>query len=40
MSQSLRGIGVSPGVVCAPALVLQWDFPGVPDRTVFHAVTS
>ncbi|MGH7508633.1 MAG: phosphoenolpyruvate--protein phosphotransferase [Gemmatimonadales bacterium] len=30
----LRGIGVSPGVACAPALVLRWDFPEVPDRTV------
>jgi phosphoenolpyruvate-protein phosphotransferase (PTS system enzyme I) len=30
----LRGIGVSPGVAWAPALVLRWDFPQVPDRTV------
>jgi phosphotransferase system enzyme I (PtsI) len=30
----LRGIGVSPGVACAPALVLRWDFPEVEDRTV------
>jgi phosphotransferase system enzyme I (PtsI) len=29
-----RGIGVSPGVACGPALVLHWDFPEVPDRTV------
>ena len=34
MTRSLRGIGVSPGVAWAPALVLRWDFPGVPDRTV------
>ncbi|HEY7635868.1 MAG TPA: phosphoenolpyruvate--protein phosphotransferase [Gemmatimonadales bacterium] len=34
MSRTLRGIGVSPGVVCAPALVVQFDFPDVPDRTV------
>ncbi|HEX6107470.1 MAG TPA: phosphoenolpyruvate--protein phosphotransferase [Gemmatimonadales bacterium] len=34
MTRSLRGIGVSPGVACAPALVLRWDFPAVPDRTV------
>jgi phosphotransferase system enzyme I (PtsI) len=30
----LRGIGVSPGVAWAPALVMRWDFPQVPDRTV------
>jgi phosphotransferase system enzyme I (PtsI) len=29
-----RGIGVSPGVACGPALVIRWDFPEVPDRTV------
>ncbi len=34
VSRTLRGIGVSPGVVCAPALVVRWDFPDVPDRTV------
>ncbi|HEU5041951.1 MAG TPA: phosphoenolpyruvate--protein phosphotransferase [Gemmatimonadales bacterium] len=34
MTRSLRGIGVSPGVACAPALVLRWEFPAVPDRTV------
>lgn len=34
MTRSLRGIGVSPGVEYAPALVLRWDFPAVPDRTV------
>jgi phosphoenolpyruvate-protein phosphotransferase (PTS system enzyme I) len=30
----VRGIGVSPGVVVAPALIVQWDFPEVPDRAV------
>jgi len=30
----IRGIGVSPGVVVAPALIVQWDFPEVPDRAV------
>ncbi len=34
MSRTLKGIGVSPGVACAPALVLRWDFPEVPDRAV------
>jgi phosphotransferase system enzyme I (PtsI) len=34
VTRLLRGIGVSPGVEYAPALVLRWDFPGVPDRTV------
>ena len=34
MTRSLRGIGVSPGVAWAPALVLRWEFPAVPDRTV------
>lgn len=34
MSRTLRGIGVSPGVVFAPALVVRFDFPEVPDRTV------
>ena len=34
MTHILRGIGVSPGVACAPALVLRWDFPEVEDRTV------
>jgi phosphotransferase system enzyme I (PtsI) len=33
-SRVLRGIGVSPGVACAPALVMRWDFPEVPDRAV------
>ncbi len=30
----LRGSGVSPGVACAPAMVIQWRFPDVPDRSV------
>ncbi len=30
----IRGIGVSPGVAMAPALILLWDFPVVPDRAV------
>jgi phosphotransferase system enzyme I (PtsI) len=34
MTRSLRGIGVSPGVACAPAFVVRWDFPNVPDRAV------
>jgi phosphotransferase system enzyme I (PtsI) len=32
--RQIRGIGVSPGVACAPALVLRMDFPEVSDRTV------
>ena len=34
MPRLFRGIGVSPGVACAPALIIHWDLPGVPDRTV------
>lgn len=34
MKRIFRGIGVSPGVACAPALVVRWDFPEVEDRTV------
>ncbi len=30
----LRGVGVSPGIACAPAVVLEWRFPDVPDRSV------
>lgn len=33
-TRTLRGIGVSPGVAWAPALVVRFDFPEVPDRTV------
>ncbi len=32
--REFRGIGVSPGVAWGPALVVRWDFPKVPDRTV------
>jgi phosphoenolpyruvate-protein phosphotransferase (PTS system enzyme I) len=34
MTRLFQGIGVSPGVAQAPALVLRWDFPEVGDRTV------
>jgi phosphotransferase system enzyme I (PtsI) len=34
MTRIFRGIGVSPGVACAPALIIRWDFPEVGDRTV------
>jgi len=34
VARELRGIGVSPGVAWAPALVVRLDFPEVPDRTV------
>ena len=34
MTAPLRGIGVSPGVACAPAFIVRLDFPEVPDRTV------
>jgi phosphoenolpyruvate-protein phosphotransferase (PTS system enzyme I) len=34
MTRIFRGIGVSPGVACAPALIMRWDFPEVGDRTV------
>jgi phosphotransferase system enzyme I (PtsI) len=34
VTRVLRGIGVSPGVACAPALIMRWDFPEVKDRTV------
>ncbi len=30
----LRGVGVSPGLAIAPAVILEWRFPDVPDRTV------
>jgi phosphoenolpyruvate-protein phosphotransferase (PTS system enzyme I) len=30
----LRGVGVSPGVAFAPAVVMRLDFPEVPDRAV------
>jgi phosphotransferase system enzyme I (PtsI) len=34
VARQFRGIGVSPGVAWGPALVMRWDFPKVPDRTV------
>jgi phosphoenolpyruvate-protein phosphotransferase (PTS system enzyme I) len=34
VTRVLRGIGVSPGVACAPALIIRWDFPEVGDRIV------
>ena len=34
MTRIFRGIGVSAGVACAPALIIRWDFPEVADRTV------
>lgn len=30
----IKGIGVSPGVAYAPAVVVRWDLPDVPDREV------
>ncbi len=30
----VRGVGVSPGLAYAPAVVLEWKFPEVPDRSV------
>lgn len=30
----IRGIGVSPGVAYAPAVLVRWELPDVPDRTV------
>ena len=34
VSRIVRGIGVSPGVAMGPALIVQFDFPDVPDRAV------
>jgi phosphoenolpyruvate-protein phosphotransferase (PTS system enzyme I) len=34
VTRPLRGIGVSPGIACAPAFIVRVDFPEVPDRTV------
>ncbi|HET8650210.1 MAG TPA: phosphoenolpyruvate--protein phosphotransferase [Gemmatimonadales bacterium] len=34
MGRLLRGIGVSPGVAWAPALVIRMDLPDVPDRGI------
>ncbi|MGE0352213.1 MAG: phosphoenolpyruvate--protein phosphotransferase [Gemmatimonadales bacterium] len=33
----LRGVGVSTGVAFAPAVLVRWEFPNVPDRTVEEA---
>ncbi len=33
----LIGIGVSPGIAYAPALVVRWNFPDVPDRGISEA---
>ena len=33
-SRTLHGIGVSPGVAYAPAMVVDWRFPDIPDRAV------
>ena len=33
----LRGVGVSPGVAFAPALVVRWAFPEIPERTISPA---
>jgi phosphotransferase system enzyme I (PtsI) len=33
----LRGVGVSPGVAFAPALVVRWAFPDIPERTISPA---
>ena len=30
----LDGIGVSPGIAFASAMVMRWDFPDVPDRAI------
>jgi phosphotransferase system enzyme I (PtsI) len=30
----IKGVGVSPGIAFAPAIVLEWRFPDVPDRSV------
>ena len=32
--RTIRGVGVSPGLAYAPAVVLEWKFPAVPDRWV------
>jgi phosphotransferase system enzyme I (PtsI) len=33
-SRTLHGIGASPGVAYAPAMVVDWRFPDIPDRAV------
>ena len=32
--RAIRGVGVSPGLAYAPAVLLEWNFPAVPDRWV------
>ena len=36
----LRGVGVSPGVAFAPALLVRWTFPDIPERTIVPAEFS
>lgn len=36
-ARTLRGIGVSPGLAVAPALVIETRFPEVPDRSITAA---
>ena len=36
-SRTVRGVGVSPGLAYAPAVILEWKFPVVPDRWVTPA---
>src|SRR5690606_23516983 len=33
-SRELRGVGVSPGLAIAPAMLVRWSFPTVADRSV------
>ena len=33
----LQGVGVSPGVAFAPALLVRWTFPNIPERTIVAA---
>jgi phosphotransferase system enzyme I (PtsI) len=35
--RTLQGVGVSPGVALAPALVVRWAFPDIPERTISPA---
>ena len=34
VDRTIKGVGVSPGIALAPAVVLEWRFPEVPDRSV------
>ena len=38
--RQLKGVGVSPGLAYAPAVVLEWKFPSVPDRWVTEDQTE